>query len=171
MFTAALPLLLERRARVTMLASPRLRSLLARAFPAVDVRADGDPAAIAALEFDYQVPLGSLPLRLGLVRGDFDGFAPFLVAEPAALAEWRARLGALGGGPKVGVCWRSGLLTPDRQRHYAPLQAWKEIFLTKGVTFVNLQYDDCQAELAALERDWGVRVHQWPGENLKDDLE
>ena len=52
-----------------------------------------------------------------------------------------------------------------------PLQAWKEVFLTSGITFVNLQYDDCAIELAALERDWGVRVHQWAGENLKDDLE
>jgi hypothetical protein len=41
----------------------------------------------------------------------------------------------------------------------------------EGVVFVNLQYDECAAELEAIERDWGVRVHQWPGENLKDDLE
>jgi hypothetical protein len=126
---------------------------------------------LAALEVDYQIPLGSLPYRLGLARTDFERFAPFLVPDAAVLTKWRARLAALGEGPRVGICWRSGLLTPDRQRHYAPLQAWKPVFTTPGVTFVNLQYDECRPELAALERDWGVRVHQWDGENLRDDLE
>ena len=41
----------------------------------------------------------------------------------------------------------------------------------KGVTFVNLQYGDCAAEIAQAERDFGVSIWQPPGIDLKRDLD
>ena len=40
-----------------------------------------------------------------------------------------------------------------------------------GVTFVNLQYGDCSAELEAARRDLGVEIWNPPGIDLKQDLD
>ena len=171
LFAAALPTLLARGARVTFLASPRLTTVFARTFPAIVVIPDGNPGALAGLEFDYEVPLASLPRCLRLSRGDFDSFGPFLLPNRAHAVKWEERLLGLGPEPKIGICWRSGLMTNDRLRHYPPLDAWEPVFRTPGLVFVNLQYDDCAAELLQVHEKWSVRVHRWEGENLKDDLE
>jgi hypothetical protein len=39
------------------------------------------------------------------------------------------------------------------------------------VQWVLLQYDECDAELAALRDQLGVQLHRWPGVDLKQDLE
>ena len=42
---------------------------------------------------------------------------------------------------------------------------------TPGVTFVNLQYGDCGAELEEARRDFGVEIWNPPGIDLKQDLD
>ncbi|MBU0593649.1 MAG: flagellar protein FlbA, partial [Gammaproteobacteria bacterium] len=37
--------------------------------------------------------------------------------------------------------------------------------------FINLQYDQCQAELEAARQQFGVQIHMAPGINLKDELD
>jgi Flp pilus assembly protein TadD len=162
--------LLAAGASLTLLVSARLVGLVARAFPAARVLADA-PGALAGEGFDYHAPLGSLPRWLRATRAAFTGGGRFLRADQARLAMWQARLTALGPGRKVGWCWRSGLLTPARARHYAPLAAWTPVLTVPGVVWVNLQYDDCAAELAVVEGATGVAVHRWAGVDLRDDLE
>jgi len=45
------------------------------------------------------------------------------------------------------------------------------VLQTPGVTFVNLQYGDCDAELEAAHDLFGVDIWRPPGIDLKDDLE
>jgi hypothetical protein len=40
-----------------------------------------------------------------------------------------------------------------------------------GVQWINLQYDDCEAELAELEAATGGRIRRWAGVDLRNDLE
>jgi hypothetical protein len=51
------------------------------------------------------------------------------------------------------------------------LAAWAPVWAVPGVVWVNLQYDECGAELSAVEREHGVVVHRWAGVDLKNDLE
>ena len=62
-------------------------------------------------------------------------------------------------------------MTPERQRHYPPLDAFRPLFDLPGIVWVNLQYDECQEELARVEQEFGVRIHDWAGEDLKNDFE
>jgi hypothetical protein len=39
------------------------------------------------------------------------------------------------------------------------------------VVWVNLQYDECEAELAGVREATGVEVARWAGEDLRNDLE
>ena len=87
------------------------------------------------------------------------------------MATWRARLDALPAGRRVGICWRSGLITAERRRHYPALADWGSLWRVPGIVWVNLQYDECEAELAGLEASDRLTVHRWPDEDLRNDLE
>jgi hypothetical protein len=142
--------------------------LYARSFPDVTVVEDG---AWGAGPFDFHLPLGSLP---GLLRRRRDDFRPAwsqLTPDRARLGAWKERINGLGPGLKVGLSWRSGVRLQERDRYYSELTAWAPILALPGVVFVNLQYDDAEAELAAAEETTGVTIHRWPGVDLRNDLD
>jgi hypothetical protein len=143
-------------AEVTVVVSPRLVSLVARAFPAVTVVGDRPGAVAPEARFDGHVPLGSLPRWLRRTRSAFApgtgaaGAGRYLRPDPGIAARWAARLASLPAGRRVGVCWRSGLQTASRARHYPPWEAWAPVWAVPGVVWVNLQYDECGAVLGEL---------------------
>ena len=157
-------------ADVTALVSPRLVSLISRAFPDVRVVAD-EAGGLPTGPFDFQSGVASLPRWIRATRSSFPATGAYLAADPAQAAKWRQRLDQLGPGRRLGVCWRSGLMTPERQRHYPPVRALLPLFELPGIHWVNLQYDDCGEELAQVERELGVRICRWDGEDLKNDFE
>ena len=69
------------------------------------------------------------------------------------------------------MSWRSRLNTAERRLEYTRLDEWGPILSVPGVTWVNLQYDDCERELAAAERTFGVTVHRWEWLDLMNDFE
>ncbi len=171
MFLTCLPDLAAAGAKVTVLVSPRLVTLVQRAFPAVDVIGDGAEALGRDRGFDWQIPMGSLPKVLRNSVNDFGSGIPLLIPDPRQVTKWRERLSLLPPGKRIGLCWRSGLVTAVRQRNYAPWPAWKSLWQIPGVEWINLQYDDCDGELAEVEQRHGVRIRRWAGEDLKNDLE
>lgn len=160
---------------------PRLIPLFARSFPEAEVGDYDDrkleskfvrifPWATAHGDPDYYAPFGTPLQYFRKSVGDFPKQA-FLKADPARRAAYRARLEALGPGPYVGVCWRSMVLGPMRQKYFSALEAWRPIFETKGVTFVNLQYGDCARELAEAQEKLGIAIHHFDDLNLREDID
>jgi tetratricopeptide (TPR) repeat protein len=168
LFATCVPDLVEQGARVTLAVDDRLVSLLARAFPEVTVIPDRD---WNGRRFDYQIALGSLPRFVRATRGAFPERWSWLLPDRARAAAWTQRLETRGPGFRVGICWRSGLKTVDRLRAYSHLEQWGPLFAVPGVVWVNLQYDDCAAELAEAERRFGVGIHRFDGVDLRNDLE
>ena len=169
LFATCLTDLVAAGARVTFLATPRLVSLLARSFPTVMVLPDG--SELGQADFDYQIGVASLPRVLRRERSGFAGSGAFLVPDPATRAKWTSRLAVLGNGPKIGLCWRSGLLTSERVCHYPDLGAVADLLSVPGVVWINLQYDDCAADLEVLEERSGVTIHRWEDLDLRNDLD
>jgi tetratricopeptide (TPR) repeat protein len=173
--------------RLTLTAEPRLVPLFARSFPKARVlahatgRQEGrswrtipDTAAIAACE--AWTPVASLLARLRPTIEAFDtetgaSRTGYLRPDPSRVAFWRSALATAPPGLKVGLTWRSGLLTSERQRSYAPLPQWCDVLATPGVQWVHLQYGDCDAELAAAETANGVRFWRPPQIDLRQDLD
>jgi len=119
---------------------------------------------------DCWTPLGSL---LGTFRGTAESFPrrpSFLVPDPERVTHWRRRLASLPG-PKVGLLWKSLRPEAERGRQFSPFEQWRPILETPGVTFVNLQYGDCDAEIALAREAFGVEIWQPPGIDLKYDLD
>jgi tetratricopeptide (TPR) repeat protein len=156
LYAGMIPDIAARAARCVVECSPRLVPVFARSFSGIEVRMHG--SAVGAENFDYQIAIASLGQYL---RGDFSSFPQrqsYLKAAPGRAAALRARYRARAPGQiLVGISWRSkneeiGAIKNTR------LGQWRDILGVPGVSFINLQYGDCAAELADAERSSGVRV-------------
>lgn len=155
--------------------APRLVAVMARSFPTVTVRASAyDPANFnesLSNDFDLHIPLGSLP---GLYRqslDDFDQSQRYAVTDEQTKNRFSRRLAGYEGKLKVGICWRSGLLSAERNNNYSAIKDWVELLKLPNCIFVNLQYGDCEAELAEVEALLGISVLRWSDLDLKNDLD
>jgi tetratricopeptide (TPR) repeat protein len=168
LFSSLLPDLLARGADLVVECEPRLVSLFARSLPGALVRA----ATENPTDADMHCAMGDLPRWL---RPDLAGFAKgtgaWLVPDAARAALWRDRLAALSPGLRVGFCWRSGLINPGRAPAYMALPDLLPILRLPGIVPICLQYGDVAEELDQLEREFGIRLHQWDDLDLKQDLE
>ncbi|CAO3432805.1 tetratricopeptide repeat protein [Azospirillum doebereinerae] len=175
LFSSCWPDLIRRVDHLVIECDGRLVPLFARSFPQATVRAQSIGAdgheTIDPPDVDAHVPAGDVPR---LLRGELASFgrqSSWLVPDPVLLAMWRERLAALGPGLKIGIGWRSQLVTTQRKAAYTSLDQWGAIFAVPGVVFVNLQYGDCAQELDAAEAQFGVRIHRWADLDLKDDFD
>ncbi|NNG02621.1 MAG: tetratricopeptide repeat protein, partial [Inquilinus sp.] len=160
----------------------RLVPLYRRSFPGALVHASTKTAdkrqAIREYDWlgefgtpDYAIPMGSLARHFRRAIGDFPAPGGYLAADPEAVAGWRRRLDALGPGLKVGLCWRSGLRSPDRTRFYTEIDDWAPLLSMPGIVPVNLQYGDCATELEHAERVLGTPLHGFADLDLFDDID
>lgn len=147
--------------------------LLRRSFPQACVFPRiNPPHALMQTAFDYRAAAGDLPRWLRPTVGAFPKRKRgFLKVDKMRADFWRERLGALSPLPKIGICWRSKLQTTRRSQQYARLEDWQEVFALKGVTFINLQYDECRAELTKARDEYGVDIIDFPELNMHDDLD
>jgi ADP-heptose:LPS heptosyltransferase len=92
-----------------------------------------------------------------------------LQADPVRIAAWRERLAALGPGLKIGISWQGGTHKSRRPVRSLPLAKWQPILQATHAHFIDLQYLDFSAELAAQREATGVQVHSW--EAVRADYE
>jgi hypothetical protein len=107
-------------------------------------------------------------------RPDLESFpdrSGYLVPDPVRVAHWRNVLESAPVGPKVGLLWKSAVLTGGRNRYFSPFDAWEPVLRTKGTVFVNLQYGDVEEELRMARERFGVEVWNPPGIDLRQDLD
>jgi tetratricopeptide (TPR) repeat protein len=168
--------------KLVLAAEERLVPLFQRSFPDVEVvphltfRQHGRnyraaPAAGDFERFDLWVPMASLLRRFRRRLEDFPAGAGFLTPDPDRVAHWRAALQGAPAGRKVGILWKSMKIESARARYYSPFELWAPVLKTPGVTFVNVQYGDCAAEIEWARRELGVEIWTPPGIDLKQDLD
>jgi len=167
--------------RLILAVETRLVAMFQRAFPRAMVvphatyargtrPARAVPAAKDLPAIDLWAPIASLLRRFRRDRRDFPATAGYLAADPPRVAAWRERLNALPGR-KVGLLWKSGISKDARHRYFAEFDDWAPVLSRPGVTFVNLQYGDCAAELAHARSTLGVDIWRPPEIDLKQDLD
>lgn len=151
---------------------PRLVPLLTRSFPNATVRPES--ADTHATDVDLHCPAGSLPRVLRRSLEAFPVEGGYLRADSEAVTRWRTRLGELGRGAKVGLCWRSGHLTSSRLANYTVLDEWAPLLTLPDVEVVSLQYGPerhVEAEIAAVRERTGAVVHRWSDLDHTDDFD
>ncbi len=174
-FAALLPLLDAGEGQVIVECDPRLVPAFARSLPQIEFRApryligSGDPGV--ACDYDFQLPVGSLPRLLMTSKEVFGRLGTLLRPAPDLMARFAARLAPHSGKRKVGICWRSSLLSGKRNKKYTALKDWYDLLSDSDSVFVSLQYGDCEEELREAERALGIRILRWADVDLKNDLE
>ena len=159
----------------------RLISLFARSFPDATIGAHatykvdahtvrGAPFIKDRSKVDLWTPMASPLRRFRRTVEDFGRRPSYLVADPARVAHWKDQLSDLEG-LKVGILWKSLKLTGSRLRHFSPFDQWRGVLETPGVSFVNLQYGDCEAELTQARDVLGLDIRRPDGIDLKEDLD
>ncbi|MSP02187.1 MAG: hypothetical protein EXR07_14220 [Acetobacteraceae bacterium] len=93
----------------------------------------GDPPP----RFDLQCPMMTLPLVLGIELHSLPG-APYLVADPALGAAWRAKLPPLGDQMRVGIAWAGNPEHPNDRNRSVSLSVMLDMAGT-GAMVVSLQ--------------------------------
>lgn len=176
MFYSMLPELLGINGQVILECEPRLVSLMARSFPAFQVRSElyraVYPNDSPYDDYDLHIPVGSLAAIYRKLIEDFDRSAPYMVADPIKKADYGQRMAEVAAGKKlVGLCWRSGVVSPTRGNSYTLLSDWDALFKDPDVCVVNLQYGKCEDELLAVEKEYGTQILRWDDTNLQIDLE
>ena len=185
MFSSVIPDVLKAlgpKGRLILALEPRLHTLYQRSFPQVEIGAYATgrlgfrTLRVAPFldgrwdEVDYWAPIGA-PLRRFRVRLEqFPKTDRFLTPDPVKVAYWREQLSHLGSAAKIGVLWKSLVNDAARSKHFAAFSTWAPVLTLKSVTLVNLQYGDCEAELAAA-RAAGIDMWTPPGIDLKNDLD
>ena len=108
--------------------------------PGVEVIAVGSPAPA----YDRSVPIFHLPWALGITLDNLPARVPYLAADPAAVAGWRARLASVPGR-RVGLIWagaprplHSAAAEIDKRRSI-PLELLAPLAELPGVSLVSLQ--------------------------------
>lgn len=154
-------------ARIIVAVDPRLVDLFDRSLSphGMTVVARGTPVDAAA-----QCPFGSLGLWLRRQGGDFASGGIELVADETRRMALRTRYQKIAGDRRlVGLSWRS----TNRRIGFdksIPVHDLLPALQQPGIQWVNLQYGDCAADLAAL-RAAGIAIHDDPEIDSFRDLD
>lgn len=142
----------------------RLEGRLTRYVPFVE------EIAKTEAKMDFWVPIASLMAVYRPTVESFPGPRAYIVPSPQKVEYWKGELAKLPEGLKVGLHWKSLVMTGARAAFFAAgFQLWEPILRTPGCVMINLQCGDVSADLEAAE---AAGVYIWtPPINLKDDLE
>ena len=142
-FLRYVPLLAAATDRVFLEVPPPLKPLVAASGLARDLFGKGETLP----DFDCLASLLSLPHLTGILPGDPRLPMPYLRADPARIAQWRARL-APYPEPRIGLCWRGNPAHARDRDRSLPLAALEPLFGAPA-SFVSLQQPDAAPEIEA----------------------
>jgi FkbM family methyltransferase len=160
MWARYLPLLRELGAEVVCFTKPELARLFAQSFP--DVQIVTTDQELKAIEPDYWIAMGSLPLRAcgqiarsafaverRSVRGPADVADPYLAPNDADVAHF-APLIPNTGNLRVGLCWRGNPQHMFDKYRSLSWEQMKPLLDVPGVDFYSLQSADRESGLPLL---------------------
>ena len=170
LFASMIPDLQGRVPNIKLMCDPRLQQLFARSFPGVDVMR-GTYETVDALKgkVSCAVASGSLGLAFRRSAADFPARTSYLRADSADVDRWRAHLGELGSGRKIGLSWRGGILRTGRNRRSLSLTQLHSVLSVPGIDWISLQHGDCADEITHFAEHSGIQVHHYAG--ITDDID
>ncbi|MGE4065086.1 MAG: tetratricopeptide repeat protein [Rhodospirillaceae bacterium] len=160
LIASMIPDLIAAGAKVVLLASPRLRTVFARSFPAVEVLPFNGKASAAEIPADaaFQASLSDLGRHLRPSLSAFAAPRKYLTADASLAHSLREKyLAGRETNLLVGISWRSKAPESGAEKT-VPLEHWTPVLSVPGVTFVNLQYGDTTAEVTAAESATGACI-------------
>jgi tetratricopeptide (TPR) repeat protein len=138
-------------AKVIFSPQTSLMRLLRGLSPTLDILdSESTPA-----QFDYHIPLLSMPLAFKTDLHTIPADMPYLQAEPDRIKEWKARLG--DRGLKVGIAWWGSKLGTDIGKSFH-MRLLHSISNLPGVRLISLQKGEGAEQLEDLPRGMNVET-------------
>ena len=178
LWSTQIPLLLERGLEIVFECDPRLKSLLSRSFPDIKVIAEGatlptveDQERQIGQKMGQQIGMASVPYLLGDWHQTFKPKKRVFEPDFETVAKFRKELAEIAAGrPVIGISWRSARRKVGLQKSL-PLDQWRAILENRDALFVNLQYGDTNAEIAAAMADFKADIFTFPKLDRMNDLD
>jgi ADP-heptose:LPS heptosyltransferase len=155
-----LPILAQNGATITLICRAPMRPFFERLQCCAEILSPPEDAPhakinLARLAADAFCPLLSLPHVLGIGRDGAVPRAPYLTADPAQVAAWRARYAQAGRADahKIGLVWQANPSNPVLANRSMRTEDLRPLVALTQLDFVNLQYGPAGRELA----------REWPG--------
>lgn len=177
MYLSCLPELIDSGMRIIVETDERLIPILSRSFPNCSFRGQQYDAYShdkkpKIEDYDFQIPVGSLPGIFRKTIKSFENKNPYLIVNENLRSDFQRKINNISLNKlKIGICWRSGYLNPERNFDYTKLIDWGPIFNIKNIDFINLQYSECEQELQEAESLFDVKIIRWPDLDLKNDFD
>ena len=149
----------------------KLVPLLSRSFPNVDVKVEDRSFDAERDDFDLHLPMGSLYKHFIDEVLENKKSEAYLVADPDRVKFWKERLRSVGEGPYVGISWKSSVKSAYRLLHYPPISEWSPVLNVPDVTFINLQYTDYADDIAKVQDEFGVTIHNFDDIDQYGDID
>ena len=167
-FLGLVPEVREMCSTLSVYVDPRLHSLCRRAMPEINLIKNKEE--LKNVEYDYHLPLGSVP---GLIRNDISDFdrtvRGYLKADPQRVEAIRNELN-LDGKTVIGISWKS-FNAADEKKKSVQLRDMGCIFSGLDVVLVNLQYGDVEDEMREFKQATGIEVVQCASVDNREDLD
>ena len=153
---------------VSVYIDKRLIPLCERSMP--DVRFLADPEQIGEQEFDYHLPMGSLPRLFRSAEEEFKKTVKgYLKADADRVEVLRQELN-VGDRKIIGISWKS-IKSLNHLKKSLTLMEFGKIFQDLDVVLLNLQYGEVDEEIKAFEKDTGIEIIQCLSVDNREDLD
>jgi tetratricopeptide (TPR) repeat protein len=176
LFMSCLPELEFLSGTVIIECDARIISLVTRSFPKFIVRAtsiifDYKQSPIYH-DYDFHIPLGSLMKFYRNNIEDFEKSKSYIKINKIKADEFENNISLKNSTSlRIGISWRSGKLSAERNISYTSLLDWGEIFAIENLSFYNLQYGECEEELIIAESKFNIIINRWNNLDLKNDFD
>ena len=152
----------------TVFTDPRLVSLCERGMPGVIFKPYR--GKIEDKEFDYHLPMGSLPRLFRNSEKDFERVTTgYLKADPKRVEDLSQELG-IGNKKVIGISWKSIKSLHTLKKSLCLMELGK-IFQGLDVVLLNLQYGDVNEEIRDFTKATGIEVLQCKSVDNREDLD
>lgn len=139
-------LIRERGGKVYFLCHRPLVKLLHSCGDVEHIIPDGDPLP----EYDFHIPLMSLPHALGTTLATVPAQIPYLTADPQLVSKWNATL-RRNANFKVAIAWQGNPEFAYDKYRSVPLRFFEELAAVPGVELVSVQAGFGLEQLQGLE--------------------
>jgi hypothetical protein len=168
LFLGLVPEAFKRSKALSVYTDARLFPLCKRSMPGIHFKEY--KAKIEGEEFDYHLPMGSLPRLFRNSEKDFDRTVKgYLKADSNRVELLRDELG-LKGKRVIGISWKS-TKSLNQAKKSLDLKELAPVFKDLDVVFLNLQYGDVDKEIRDFKKETGIEVIQCTSVDNREDLD
>jgi ADP-heptose:LPS heptosyltransferase len=171
MFSSIIPELYAASLKILVKCDKRLIPLFKRSFPA-DIKYFSKDLPIPEGEYDFHIPMGSLPLTF---RKSLDSFKKsalgFLKYDMSKSKSIKAQLTHKNDKKIIGISWKTSSPINGSLNRNIDLAKLVRALNSSNTQLLSLQYGDISDEIDAVKRDFGIEVIQFSGVDNKNDID